>query len=208
MARRLDWRGYLVGADERIQPLARATWRSLKTRGTGLPEFADRTVRVVYAFVLCDRAGPTLLAALEGIVWRLDVEGRIDYSVPDFDERRLGQPTAFLADVLPQGALQTGDRWQPDATIRQAVVGHIWPGGVPALRPAETVHRSGGKIALQQALAAVGQADIARSMSRLAEELTLSSQARTHLLEALQVDPELLEDFIAAETEHHDGRVH
>jgi len=207
VAKRLDWRGYLVGADACVQALPRKTWRALKTRSSGLPEYADRTVHIVYAFVLCNRTEPTLLVALEGVVWRLDPMGLVDYGVPAFDERRMGLATAFLADALPENALQTGDRWQPCAEIRQTIARLIWPDGAPDIGPVPIRQPATGNVALQHALAAVSQADAARSVSHLADELALSRQAKTQLIQALQVDPRALEEFIAAESTH-DARIH
>jgi len=187
--------------------LPRETWHALKVRRTGLAGLAGCAARVIYAFLLCDRARSMLLVAFEGVIWRLDAKGFVDYSVPEFDERRLGASSEYLGDILPQEALHTGDRWRPSTDIRQAITRDIWPDGEPEVHPAPPPRLAEGQVALHQALAAVGQADVARSATQLADQLALSSHARAQLLQALRIDPRALEDLIAAESVP-DGRLH
>lgn len=161
---------------------------------------------MVYAFVLVSGKRPLLLLATEGTVWRFDAEGRVDYRVPPFDERRIGLSTPFAADALPPEAMQTGDRWQPSDAVRCRIERDLWPEGAPpplvtAADQAEACE------SLERALAAVGVAGIARTMSRLVEELSLSQATTRRLMAALAVDPQTLRDLIAAEQQA-DGLVH
>lgn len=204
--RRLDWRAYMLGTEEGLQRLPQPSWQALKTRVARRTALANRAVRVVYAFVLVSGKRPLLLLATEGTVWRFDTEGRVDYRVPPFDERRIGLSTPFAADVLPPEAMQTGDRWQPSDALRHRIERDLWPEGapptlVPAADPAEACEN------LERALAAVGVAGIARTMSRLVEELSLSQATTRRLMAALAVDPQTLHDLIAAERQA-DGLVH
>lgn len=171
------------------------------------PLYANKAMRVLYAFILRNRRQATLLLALEGTTWRFDADGKVDYSVPAFDNRRIGLSTPFVADVLPQDAIQTGDRWQPGPAVHKAVEAKIWPSGRSAPLAPSPAQASSGK-SLTHALAAVGDAGLARTMSRLVSELSLSQQTTQRLMASLAVDQQILHDLIAAESAEDEMLVH
>jgi hypothetical protein len=197
--RRLDWRAYMMDSGGGLRRLPQPTWQALKTRVACRRALAGQAVRVVYAFILMDGRRPTLLLTTEGTVWRFDSEGRVDYRVPPFDERRIGLDTPFAADVLPPDAVQTGDRWQPCEAVRRAIEADLWPNGLPQAATVSSVAEYEECASLKRALAAVGTAGIARTMSRLVGELSLSQATTRRLMSALSVDRQVLLDLIAAE---------
>ncbi|MEZ5669112.1 MAG: hypothetical protein R3F55_17050 [Alphaproteobacteria bacterium] len=209
-SRTLDWRVYLVRPDSaRVARLPRRSWQALKAGTASRPAYANHPVRIVYAFMLADRGRPTLLLALEGSVWRFDTDGRVDNRVPPFDDRRIGLESPFAADVLPPEVICTGDRWQPCAAIRQEIEREIWPAGAPSLAPAAPAPaRERPRPTLEEALAAVGKAGMARTMSRLVGELALTQPTTEKLMAALAVEPDFLRDLILAETASADALVH
>lgn len=172
------------------------------------PDLAGRPVRIIYAFVLQDGGQPSLLIALEGLVWRFDASGRVDFGVPDFDSARIGLDTPFAADVLPAERTQTGDRWLPETWVRRAIERDIWPDGPPMLGPVECPQQAESCPNLSRALAAVGSAGVARMMSRLVSELSLTKQTVNKLMAALAVEPQTLLDLIAAEQQSETTHVH
>ena len=191
-----------------MRRLPHPSWQALKARTARRGAYAGRAVQVLYAFILMDGRRPTLLLALEGTVWRFDAGGRVDYAVPAFDERRIGLATPFAADVLPLEATQTGDRWQPADSLRRAVEQDVWPGGLPPAAAVSSITELEDCASLKRALVAVGTAGIARTMSRLVGELSLSRQTTVRLMSALSVEPEILLDMIAAESQLDDSLVH
>ncbi|MGF1624765.1 MAG: hypothetical protein ACFCVH_07765 [Alphaproteobacteria bacterium] len=180
----------------------------MKSRSAQRTAYAGRAVQILYAFLLMDGRRPSLLLALEGTVWRFDAEGRVDYSVPTFDESRIGLTTPFVADVLPLEATQTGDRWQPTDRVRRAVEQAVWPAGLPSIEAVSSDADLEDCASLKRALVAVGTAGIARTMSRLVGELSLSQQTTERLMSALSVEPEILLDMIAAERQFDDSLMH
>lgn len=172
--------------------------------------YANNAMRVLYAFILRNRRQPTLLLALEGTTWRFDGDGKVDFSVPSFDDRRIGLSTPFVADVLPQDALQTGDRWQPGPAVHKAVEAKIWPSGrnTPLAPESGAPARPDSGKCLTHALAAVGNAGLARTMSRLVAELSLSQQTTQRLMASLAVNQQTLHDLIAAEAVGDEFLVH
>ena len=205
---RLAWRAYVVRATGTLERLPQDEWLTIKSRDTRCEHFAGRPIRIVYAFVLQKRGRPILLIALEGTIWRFDASGRVDFGVPAFDPARLGLDTPFAADVLAEDQIQTGDRWQPCADIRGKIEQEIWPGGVPTFDPGGGAQPVDECANLSRALAAVGSAGVARTMSRLVSELSLTRQTVQQLMSALALDPQTLRDVIAAEHEADTTKVH
>lgn len=206
--RRLGWRAYVVRPAGTLERLPQDEWLTIKSRDACREDLAGRPVRIVYAFILQRSGEPILLIALEGTVWRFDTTGRVDLGVPAFDSSRIGLDTPFAADVLADDQIQTGDRWQPDPAVRAMIERDIWPSGMPTFDPGGDSRPVDDCANLSRALAAVGSAAAARTMSRLVRELALTRQTVQQLMTALALDPETLRDVIAAEHEADTTKVH